>query len=42
MLFRSAKTKQAEAVTWDDGETLRVANEQRDLFRVKVSALKPP
>ncbi|MHC4930912.1 MAG: hypothetical protein ACYTGV_01805, partial [Planctomycetota bacterium] len=36
-----AKTKQAEAVCWDDGETLRVTNEQRDLFRVKLAALKP-
>lgn len=26
------KTKQAEAVTWDDGSTLRITNEQRDVF----------
>jgi hypothetical protein len=36
-----AKTKQAEAVCWDDSETLRVTNEQRDLFLVRLSALKP-
>jgi hypothetical protein len=35
------KTKQAEAVCWDDAETLRVTNEQRDLFLVKLEALKP-
>ncbi|MHC4959936.1 MAG: hypothetical protein ACYTGN_16345 [Planctomycetota bacterium] len=34
-------TKQAEAVAWDDDATLRIANEQRDLFRVKLGALKP-
>ncbi|WP_232798120.1 hypothetical protein [Salinibacter altiplanensis] len=26
------RTKQAEAVTWDDPHTLRIANEQRDVF----------
>jgi hypothetical protein len=39
-LLPRARTKQAEAVCWDDDETLRLANEQRDLFRVKLAALK--
>jgi hypothetical protein len=39
-LLPRARTKQAEAVCWDDDETLRIANEQRDLFRVKLAALK--
>jgi hypothetical protein len=33
------KLLQAEGVTWDDDETLRLSNEQRGLFRVKLSAL---
>ena len=36
-----ARTKQAEAVCWEDGATLLLANEQRDLFRVKLAALTP-
>ena len=40
VMLPRARTKQAEAVCWDDDETLRVANEQRDLFRVKVAALE--
>ena len=35
------KTMQAEAVTWDDNDTLRLANEQRGVFTVELSALKP-
>jgi hypothetical protein len=35
------QTKQAEAVCWDDATTLRVANEQRKLFRIPLSALEP-
>ena len=30
------KTKQAEAVTWDDPHTLRLTNEQRDVFVLPV------
>ncbi|MDH3591420.1 MAG: hypothetical protein OER88_06055 [Planctomycetota bacterium] len=33
------RTKQAEAVCWEDDATLLVANEQRDLFRVKLAAI---
>jgi len=36
-----AQTKQAEGICWDDAETLRIVNEQRDVFRVKLSALEP-
>jgi hypothetical protein len=36
-----AETKQAEAVCWDDPQTLRLANEQREIFRVKLSSLRP-
>lgn len=32
----SGQTKQAEAVTWEDARTLRVANEQRDVFVLSV------
>ena len=35
------KTMQAEAVTWDDNDTLRLANEQRGVFTVELSALEP-
>jgi len=34
-----SRPRQAEAITWDDANTLRIANEQRDLFRV---TLPPP
>lgn len=30
-------TRQCEGVCWDDNETLRITNEQRDLFRVKLA-----
>lgn len=33
------QTKQAEAVCWDDDATLRVANEQGEIFRVPLAAL---
>lgn len=33
------QTKQVEAVCWDDAETLRITNEQREIFRVPLSAL---
>jgi hypothetical protein len=33
-----ARTRQAEAVCWDDARTLRIANEQRDLFTVDLDA----
>jgi len=32
------RTKQAEAVTWDDPHTLRIANEQRDVFVLPLQA----
>lgn len=32
----SAQTKQAEGVTWDDARTLRITNEQRDVFVLAV------
>jgi len=35
------RTKQAEAVCWDDATTLRIANEQRQIFRVPLAALEP-
>jgi len=35
------QTKQAEAVCWDDDATLRLANEQREVFRVPLGALEP-
>ena len=34
------KTKQAEAVCWEDDKTLRVTNEQRELFLVRLSSLE--
>ncbi len=33
--------KQAEAICWDDDQTLRIANEQRDLFTLDAGLLKP-
>ena len=30
-------TKQLEALAWEDADTLRLINEQRDIFRVKVA-----
>jgi len=33
--------KQAEAICWDDDTTLRIANEQRDLFTLDAGLLKP-
>ena len=33
------KTKQAEAVSWDDDENLRVANEQREIYTVPLKAI---
>ena len=35
-----ARTRQAEAVCWEDVDTLLIANEQRDLFRVERSSLR--
>lgn len=34
-------TKQAESICWDDPETLRIVNEQREIFRVKLASLVP-
>jgi len=36
-----ARTRIAEAVTWRDDETLIVANENRELFAVRVEAAEP-
>ncbi len=33
--------KQAEAICWDDDTTLRIANEQRDVFTLDAGLLKP-
>jgi hypothetical protein len=30
------RSKQAEALTWDDARTLRIANEQREVYRLRV------
>ena len=35
------ETQQIEAVCWDDDQTLRIANEQRGVFRVPLAALEP-
>jgi hypothetical protein len=35
------RTQQAEAVTWDDPHTLRIANEQRDVFVISLSPEEP-
>lgn len=35
------RTKQAEAICWVDDQTLRLASEQRGVFELKLSALKP-
>ena len=35
------ETRQVEALCWDDGDTLLLANEQRDLYRVELSSLSP-
>jgi hypothetical protein len=32
---------QPEAVTWDDDETIRVAGEKREIYRVKLASLRP-
>jgi hypothetical protein len=37
--LRPKQSKQAEAVTWDDSQTLRVTNEQRDVFVLPVGKL---
>lgn len=34
--FVAGRSKQAEAVTWNDAHTLRIANEQRDVFVLRV------
>jgi hypothetical protein len=31
--------KQAEGITWEDGDTLLITNEQREIFRVEVAEL---
>ena len=36
------RSKQAEAVTWDDARTLRIANEQRDLYVLPVGPPTSP
>lgn len=36
-----AETLQAEGICWDDDQTLRLNQEQRGLFALKLSALKP-
>jgi hypothetical protein len=33
------RSKQAEALTWDDAHTLRIANEQREVYRLRVPTL---
>ncbi len=33
--------KQAEAICWDDATTLRIANEQRDIFTLDADLLQP-
>lgn len=33
------KTKQAEAITWDDGSTLRITNEQGDVWTLSVGPI---
>lgn len=38
VMLPRAKLLQAEGVTWDDDDTLRVCNEQRGLFRIELSA----
>jgi hypothetical protein len=35
------RTRQVEAITWRDAQTLLIANENRDLFEVDVAALRP-
>ncbi len=35
------ETRQVEALCWDDADTLLLANEQRDLYRVELSSLSP-
>lgn len=34
-------TRQLEAIAWDGPETLRLVNEQRDVFRVRVDEFRP-
>ena len=40
LVFKPGEAKQCEAVCWDDNETLRLANEQREIYRVRLSDLK--
>ena len=40
MVFDYRGAKQVEAVCWDDNENLRIVNEQRMIFRVKLADLK--
>ncbi len=35
------ETRRVEALCWDDADTLLLANEQRDLYRVALSSLSP-
>ncbi len=35
------QAKQAEAICWDDPQTLRIINEQRDVFTLSVDAFEP-
>lgn len=35
-------TKQAEAVCWDDNETIRITNEQREIYTISLDALAKP
>jgi hypothetical protein len=39
--FDRSVVKQLEAITWIDNDTLLLGNEQRDLFRIPLSALPP-
>jgi hypothetical protein len=41
LLLDRAVTKSAEGVTWDDDETLRICNEQGELYVVGLEALPP-
>jgi hypothetical protein len=38
--FDRSQVKQNEAITWENNETLLMANEQRQIFRIELGALK--
>ena len=39
--LETAQTKQLEALAWEDASTLRLTNEQRDLFRARIGDFTP-